>query len=206
VYFCAVEEKEREIVLAASGIFMQYGIKSVNMDDVAKHLSISKKTLYKYVKDKNDLLSKGMRLHMEAEDAAIAEILAKNLNAIDENLEIMTLILSMLQNLHPSIMFDLEKYHPALKKEMMDNRHSAMHACVIENLRKGKSEGLYRDNLNEEILTSFYINSVDGIIDESPAHLQKTSYSERYSEFFRYHIRGIASEEGVKYLKTKVKL
>jgi len=147
-----------------------------------------------------------MRLHMAAEDSAIAEILAKNLNAIDENLEIMTLILSMLQNLHPSIMFDLEKYHPALMKEMLDSRHKLMHQCVLENLKRGKEEGFYRQNLNEEILTSFYINSVDMILDIAPVHIKGASFTERYSEFFRYHIRGIASEKGVEYLKTKVKL
>jgi len=201
-----VKEKELNIILGAGVIFMQYGIKSVNMDDIAKNLGISKKTLYKYVTDKNDLLSKALKLHLDAEDAAIAEILAKNLNAIDENLEITNLILSMLQNLHPSIMFDLGKYHPELKKEMLSNRHNSMYKCVIENLRKGKKEGLYRENLNEEILTSFYINSVDVIIDQTPVHIQGASFTERYTEFFKYHIRGIASEKGVEYLKTKVKL
>lgn len=201
-----MEEKELEIILASSAVFMQYGIKSVNMDDIAKHLSISKKTLYKYVKDKNDLLSKAMKLHMAAEDSAISEIMAKDLNAIDENLEIMNFILSMLQNLHPSIIFDLEKYHPSLMKEMLDSRHKSMHDCVLSNLKKGKKEGLYRKNLNEEILTSFYINSIDVILDVTPVHIQGASFTERYSEFFRYHIRGIASQKGVDYLKTKVKL
>ncbi len=41
-----MEEKIEKIVEAAGKVFMRLGIKSVNMDDMARHLGISKKTLY----------------------------------------------------------------------------------------------------------------------------------------------------------------
>ncbi|MDP4588692.1 MAG: TetR/AcrR family transcriptional regulator, partial [Flavobacteriales bacterium] len=69
-----MDSKELEIIQKATEIFMQYGIKSVNMDDIARHLGISKKTLYKYVSDKKELVRKGMDLHCTAEDHFIAEI------------------------------------------------------------------------------------------------------------------------------------
>ncbi|WP_020535348.1 TetR/AcrR family transcriptional regulator [Lewinella cohaerens] len=46
-----------KIVAEASDQFIDIGIKSVSMDDVARALAISKKTLYLYVKNKENLLS-----------------------------------------------------------------------------------------------------------------------------------------------------
>lgn len=198
----AVEEKEKEIVLAATEVFMRLGIKSVNMDDVSRQLGISKKTLYKFVTDKNDLVRKSMQLHMDMEDCAIEEIQGRDLNAIDENMDIMKHVIGMLSNMHPSVIFDMEKYHPQVLKEMLDNRHDSIYKCVVENLEKGVKEGLYRKNLNIDIIAKIYINSTDAILDQSPVHIEGVSFSEKFREYFRYHIRGIASEEGIRYLNT----
>ncbi len=198
-----MEEKEREIVAAAGEVFMRLGIKSVNMDDVSRQLGISKKTLYKYVKDKNDLVYKSMQMHMEVEDCAIEDILSRNLNAIDENMEIMKFVVSMLKNVHPSVIFDMEKYHPVVCKEMFDNRHETIYECVLNNLKKGVEEGLYRNNLNVDVIAKIYINSTDAILDQSPIHIEGISFSEKFKEYFRYHIRGIASDKGRAYLKEK---
>ena len=56
-------DKEQQLIEGAMSIFMRYGIKSVNMDDVARQLGVSKKTLYLHFKDKEDLLSRGRRKH-----------------------------------------------------------------------------------------------------------------------------------------------
>ena len=205
LYFCTVEEKEKEIILAASEVFMRLGIKSVNMDDISRQLGISKKTLYKYVSDKNDLVKKVVQTLMDMEDEAILEIQSKNLNAIEENLEIMKYIVGMLNNLHPSVMFDMEKYHPTVMKDMVDHRHSAIMTCILSNLERGVVEGYYRENLDTNIISQIYIHSTDAILDQSKINSSKLDFSERFKEFFRYHIRGIASEKGIAYLKEKYK-
>jgi len=50
--------KEQEILKKAKELFMKYGFRSITMDDLAHHLSFSKKTLYQYYKDKADLIRK----------------------------------------------------------------------------------------------------------------------------------------------------
>ncbi len=196
-----VLEKEKEIIAGATEVFMRLGIKSVNMDDISRQLGISKKTLYKVVSDKNDLVKKSVLIMMDLEDEAILEIQNKSLNAIDENMEIMKHVTGMLNNMHPSILFDMEKYHPSVLKLMIENRHENIYDCIHSNLVKGVNEGLYRKNLNTEIIAKIYISSTDVILDQSAVHLNETSFSERFKEYFRYHIRGIASEKGIQYLK-----
>jgi len=196
-----VEEKEKEIIAGATEVFMRLGIKSVNMDDISRQLGISKKTLYKFVSDKNDLVQKTVQVMMDLEDLAIDEIQSRGLNAIDENMEIMKHVTGMLNNMHPSIIFDMEKYHPSVLKYMTENRHCNIHKCVLSNLNKGVKEGLYRKNLNTEVIAKIYINTTDVILDKTEIKLDGISFSEKFKEYFRYHIRGIASEKGIEYLK-----
>lgn len=199
-----MDSKELEIIQKATEIFMQYGIKSVNMDDIARHLGISKKTLYKYVSDKKELVRKGMDMHCCAEDEFIVAIEKQGLNAIDENFEIMKFLSSMLKTLHPSIMFDMEKYHPEIWKEMKESRKQMTYGVVKRNLEKGKREGLYREDLDPTLIATLYINSIDVIFNFKNNPEMNLSILDQYLEVFRYHIRGIASTEGVQYLIKKV--
>ncbi|MGB0424529.1 MAG: TetR/AcrR family transcriptional regulator [Flavobacteriales bacterium] len=191
--------------MRCSEVFMRFGIKSVNMDDLARHLGVSKKTLYKHVKDKNDLVLKTFQYHQTIEDETIEAICAKNMNAIDESFEVMKFIHQMLKGLHPSIMYDIEKYHPEVCKSMMDKQHSSIYRVLLSNMTKGQAEGLYRDDFNPEVVAKIYIASVDAIFDFNMFPVEGTSRSELYLEIFRYHIRGIASMKGVEYLMEKVK-
>lgn len=198
-------EKEQQIIVGAGEVFMKYGIKSVNMDDIAKILGVSKKTLYKFVKDKNDLLRKALAMHFKMEDMAMTMICAKNQNAIDEMMDIAEYVTGLLQQMHPSIHFDLEKYHPEVWKEMMVNQHTLVYECMKGNMEKGIKEGLYRSDLNIEVIAKIYIAKMDVTFDSTIFPPKQISFSEVYSEYFRYHIRGIASEKGITYLKQKVK-
>lgn len=186
-------------------VFMQYGIKSVNMDDIAKHLNMSKKTLYLYVKHKEDLVRKSVMGHCVMEDQQVRAICQKGLNAIDEQLEIMHWVMDMLRNVHPSIMFDLEKYHPEVYGDMQQHREKAVYECMILNMKKGQSEGLYRKNFNAEAITKFYIARMLMIFDQKIFPSSQWNASELYMELFHYHIRGLASTKGLEVLKEKMK-
>src|SRR5262245_38207492 len=104
--------KLEAILDQALRLFMRHGIKSMTMDDVANHLHISKKTLYQFVTDKNDLVERAVsRMHM-SNTACIEDICGQGLNAIDEQYEIAKYLAGLLSQVHPSIHYDLEKYHP----------------------------------------------------------------------------------------------
>lgn len=201
-----MEEKALDIISRAAQVFMKYGIKSVNMDDIAKNLGISKKTLYKYVKDKEDLVRKAMNLHCDLEDEAIEKICAAGYNAIEETFEMTRFIHGMLKNVHPSIMFDMEKYHPAVMRDMMENRNEQIMNCITGNLEKGIKEGLYREDLSPEIISRAYIAMVNALMKgESFPVNGNISIAQVYLEIVRYHIRGIASKKGLDYLSKRVK-
>lgn len=201
-----VDSRLEQLLTGAMEVFMKYGIRSVTMDDLARHLAVSKKTLYKYVKDKNDLILKGIEFHQVQEHCTMKACVEKHLNAIDEMFEITKMVIDQIQNVHPSVMYDLEKYYPAAKAKFNEYKMTVVKTWHEDNLRRGIEEGLFRDDLNIEIITALYLSRMDDFFGMQELFNDKTiGFKEVYLETFRYHIRGIASEKGIDYLKDKIK-
>lgn len=201
-----MEQKLNEILMRSFEVFLKCGFKSVTMDDVAKSLRMSKKTLYQYVKDKNDLVYKVMEFGRDMDQTAIEMIRSSGYNAIDESYEISKFVLSKVKNMHPSLFFDLEKYYPEAWGIMEQHKEGYICDCVLRNLKKGISEGLYRNNLNAEFVATMHMHIMDMLFHMHSEHPEiKLGFDEMYVEMFRYHIRGIASDKGREYLKEKIK-
>lgn len=200
-----MDEKKREIIEKATAIYLKYGIKSMTMDEMAKQLGISKKTLYSFVSDKNELVELCVLSQHEGEVCRMAEVSQQNENAIDEMLGISKSVTDTLKKIHPSIFFDLAKYHPNALRMMNEQKRSFIRGCVMDNLQRGIKQGLYRDNLNTEVISTIYLATLDHIMlgDLFPESLN--TIDNIYREFFRYHVRGIASRNGIEYLNELIK-
>ena len=200
-----MSDRERQIIDQAHKVFMRLGIRSVNMDDIAQHLRISKKTLYQFVKDKQDLVQRVVKYNCEQHHAAITGICERGLNAIDEQFEIAKFIAAKLGEMHPSIHFDLLKYHPEAWDLLERTEKAEIYECVTRNMEKGIAEGLYRDDLNIPVVAKIYMARFDAVFDGELFPESEYNFQDIIWEVYRYHIRGIASEKGIKYLMKKVK-
>ncbi len=198
-----MEEKAQKIIEQVSALFMQYGIKSLTMGDIARHLGMSKKTLYLSFSDKADLVKQCIQAYMNEEVSAICSIQEKTENAIDEMFHIAQHVSVHLQSLHPSILYDLEKYYPAAFTKFNEYKSQVIMSCIAKNLEEGIKQGLYRENINIPIVAGLYVGRMDIIFDQQlfPATLYNAK--DVYFEAIRYHLRGIASEKGIDYLKEK---
>lgn len=194
-----------EIFEKVADFFMRYGIKSQTMDDISRHLGVSKKTLYKYFADKNDLVVKTLEIFIESDCKAMEEIKNQQFDAINENFAISKHVLNQFKNIHPSVWYDLEKYHPQAMQKMDDFTNQTIYAWVCENLKKGMDEGLFRNDIKIPIIAGIYISRIKDFFNPLFFQIEKYSFAEIYVEAFRYHIRGIASEKGLGVLKEKVK-
>jgi len=199
-----VDDKFQQILIGALNVFMKYGIRSVTMDDLARHLGVSKKTIYKYVSDKKELVLKGMEYHHQLEVCAIDACVQQKLNAIDENFEISKVIVDQLKNVHPSVMYDIQKYYPEAMASFQEYKMTVVKDWVSSNMQRGIDQGLYRNDLNIPILTGVYLARMDDFFNRD-LYPEEIPFADIYLETFRYHIRGLASEKGIEYLKEKVK-
>jgi AcrR family transcriptional regulator len=198
-----IDEKFIAILAGAARVFMQYGVKSITMDDIARELKISKKTLYQYVTDKNDLVLKVVEGKCYQEECMLQQIEEEGGNAIDELIAISRKVSEELHQVHPSVIFDLQKYYPEAWKRFEEHKYNTILGKIKKNLERGIDEGLYRDNLDADIISKLFTAKIDIMFDPMIFPFGKYSFEHIHWEITRYHIRGIASEKGIKYL-TKI--
>jgi AcrR family transcriptional regulator len=195
-----MNQELQNILRKVSQLYQKYGIKSVTMDDVAHELGVSKKTLYLHVENKNDLVSKVLDFILDEKNCGIQDILKKDLNAIEELLEVGIHIVKTTREYNLSSEYDLKKYYPELYLKMHEVRKERMYDAVLDNIKKGKNEGLFRNNMDDIIIakmqTSRFINMHTDEFFESKEFLNP----KYILELFIYHIRGIANKKGIEVL------
>lgn len=197
-------EYKIELIRKIAELFMRLGVRSVNMDDIARNLSVSKKTLYKYFKDKSDIVDQVTGTLIKGEECSIQGIIDESENAIDEIIRISEFANQMLQNMHPSVMFDLKKYYPESFQIFYNHKNVFIAKTVVENLNRGIEEGLYRENLNAEIIAKLYLAKIDAIWNHEIFSPAEFTSAQIHLEMIRYHIRGIASKKGLDYLSKRI--
>lgn len=202
-----MDEKLEQIIKESARIFFRYGIKSISMDDVARELGISKKTLYLYVENKTDLVQKILDYNLTNQCREKDAIAGKKLNAIAILLEVSKMVNRHLRQMNPALTYDLQKYYPDIFRNYITKKREELYKDIKKNIEQGISEGLYRDDLNVELLARLYIKKIENIHD--PDFLPSTEFNIEniFEVMFESHIRGIANKKGIAYLeKQKIRL
>lgn len=200
-----MNEEFKHIIGKVTELYQQYGIKSVTMDDVAKELGISKKTLYKYVSNKDELVEHFVSYKQNDPKCGYEELKSEASNAIEELLIFNEYVIEMLKNYNPSTEFDLKKYYPELYSEFRNKRQSNMYKAVKENIVRGKKEGLYRDELDEDIISKVHVSRIENSFANEIFTIEELTSPRFVNEMMNYHIRGLANKEGLKFLESKLK-
>lgn len=195
----------KNILLKVRELYKKYGIKSITMDDVASELGISKKTLYQFVTDKDDLVGKFIDNEIELRQEEISKCFKIGFNAIEELVEISIFMNKMLRDQNPATEYDLRKYYPHHYQKTVKTRRERMYKYVLLNLIKGKEEGLYREDMNEEVIAKLYLSRSENIHFSELFTVEEFTSIKLFVELLTYHVRGIATKKGISVLEKKIK-
>jgi AcrR family transcriptional regulator len=192
---------EQQLFQSTLQLFMRYGVKSVSMDDIAKELGISKKTLYTYITDKEDLVYKTMELFMTEHHTSCMTCMNADLNPLERLLSLIKHMAVTLGDMNPSLTFDLQKYHGKTWGLLKKYRVNVLYELIRDNLIEGIATDWYRDDFNPNIVAHLYIQLVDNIFDVSIFPINEYQPSTLIREVILYHLNGVASSKGKKYLE-----
>lgn len=195
----------RDILERVKTLFTKYGIKSMTMDDVARELGMSKKTLYQHIKTKDDLVWKVIGLMDEEYEKIFKEMKSKEPDAIQSLIWVNRLVYRMIKEYNPSFEYDLKKYHPEIFHDVRKQSLEKMYNAVVENIRQGKSEGLYRDNVDEILIAKLYASRVNSLMESDLITPEEKMNPEFKNQILEYHIRGIANDKGIKKFEEYLK-
>lgn len=187
-----------------SELFHRYGIKSVTMDDVARELSISKKTLYEQFTDKSGLIRAVIEHEFSCQKKKFNLENMTPENALEEVFLLFRHYTKMIKEQYPSFEFDLRKYYPEIYADLKTERRQRMMENSLHNIIRGKKEKLYRQDINEQIITKLNVLRVE-CLTENDLFSNEELFSQEFAlEMFLYHLHGIVSEKGSKYLEQHI--
>lgn len=194
-----------QILEKATEMFLTLGFKSVTMDDIANEMGISKKTIYQHFENKDTLVKESTFNLYETISCGIDEIIAANKNPIEELFAIKDFVLKNLKDESTSPYYQLQKYYPRLHKSLTMKQFEKMGSCVIENLKKGNDLGLFRKEIDRDLISRFYFAGMSSLkdVDLFKPSLFKTKYVQ--SSYLEYHLRGICTQKGITELETILK-
>lgn len=193
-------ELRKRILSVAREAFMRHGIKSVTMDEIANLLSISKRTLYEVFRDKETLLIECIRCNQEEFRQFIAEVDRKSDNVLEVILKFYKRTLEIYHDTNKRYYEDLCKY-PKLKALMHDTQIRESERR-IQFFQKGKEQGIFRDDVNLEIVNELVKAQVDLLINTEICEL--FSFEEVYESIIFTYIRGVCTEKGQRILENFV--
>ncbi len=193
---------EKEIVKAASSLFLQFGYKAVTMDDIAEHMHISKKTIYVYFEDKTSLVRSAVFYVFDDIKNKIIDIQSTIDNSIEALYETKKIAVQVLGKKDKSPQYQLQKYFPAIYAEVRKKELSALGASFEMSLKRGMKSGLFRPSLDPEFITLIYFNGFRGLRDIELFPPEKYEIDHIIGKFIDYHLRAIVTTKGLAFLEN----
>jgi len=189
-----------KIIKKAIDLFLQLGFKNITMDSIAKELSISKKTIYVHFNNKKELVIAGTDYLFYEISNGIDKIIALNKNPIEELYLIRDFVSKTLKKEASSPFYQLEHYYPDIYKQLTDRQFKKMIECTRDNLKRGIKMGLFRDDLDIELISRFFFNGIMNIRNAvifNPIHYNLEEVQNYYLD---YHLKAILTQKGMNVL------
>lgn len=193
-----------KILKGTEDLFMKYGVRSISMDDIARHLSVSKKTLYQYFADKDELVTTVSKSLLEKSTKQYDELRLNSSNSIEELSKLSVCMKKDMEEINPALLYDLQKFHPKAWNVWIDHKHNFIHQSVVRNLKQGIEDGYIRPEIDPEVLALVRIELVQFAFNQDIFPRERFNLAEVQLQIFEHFVFGVVTDKGKKlYLKYK---
>ena len=193
---------KEQILHTATELFLNFGFKSITMDEIAKKLSISKKTIYTHYKTKTALVEASVFLIFNQISTGIDAICTLKKNPIEELFDIKEFVMENLKGERSSPHYQLKKHYPTLFNMLQKKKFEIMSECVTENLIRGIETGFFRKEIDIDFISRIYFSGMSSTKDLEIFPMGKNDMKTLMTTYLDYHLRAIATSKGVEKLKA----
>lgn len=198
-----MEQKER-ILKIAEQLFLKFGIRNVTMDEIASELGISKKTIYQHFEDKDAIVHEIAERMMQCDIEEGERIYKECKNAIDAVFKEAELFKNNAALMNPTLVYDLKKYHPRTWELFQKHKQGTFLKMVKQNLQDGVAQGLYRANINIEVLSILRMEEVEFAFDVNAFPPNKFNQIEVHTTFIDHFLRGVLTHKGLELYESYI--
>ena len=193
-----IPDTKQRIQKTAHDLVMQYSIRSVSMDDIAATLGMSKKTIYQYFKDKDELVESVVEDVIHTNQCICNSDREKADNAVHEIFLVMEMMVEMFKTMNPSILFDMQKYHPAAFKKFQNHRNEYLYNICKQNLERGIREELFRPEINVDTMARYRVETMLTAFNPEFQRSVKQSLLDIEKEIIIHYLFGLVTMKGYK--------
>ncbi len=188
------------IISGGEDLFLRSGIKSVTMDDIARHLGMSKKTIYQFFKDKNELVLALLKKKLKEDEENMALIINNSTNVIEEMITMMKCHEELFSKINPAVIHDLQKYHPEAWKQFQSFKSEVMVKKMGDLLVKGINQGYVRPEIDVKVIAKMHVNQIEMGFNPSIFPVSEYNIWQVQKQFLEHFAYGICTLKGYKML------
>ncbi len=193
-------EANEKILQTSLHMFFRFGIKHVTMDDIAKELGMSKKTIYQYFKEKDDLVNQLCSSEVKQHEKDFNELGRIAKDPIHEIMLISDKMREMMQHINPLFFIDLQKHYPEANNEFQKFKETCAFKNILENINKGIAMGLYREDLDVEFAAKYRLSQIEMLMFGNYFTFEKISLVQSSQNLLELFVYGITTQKGHKLL------
>lgn len=179
------------------------------MDDIASKMGISKKTIYQYYSDKEQLVAEVVTRIIQQNQENCNNDIAQSENAIHEIFLAIEQMSKLFQAMNPSILYDLQKYYPQSYKIFLSHKNEFIYTKIKQNLVRGITEDLYRNDINVEIVSRYRVEAILFPFNPDFTSLIKIGMAPISEELSKHYLFGVVNDKSykkiIKYIKIRAK-
>lgn len=179
------------------------------MDVIASRLGVSKKTIYQFFSDKDELVDEVITQLLEYNQACCNKDRAKATDAIHEVILAMEMVQQMLENMNPVILYDIERNHPSTFQKFLHHKNTFLFQVIKDNIERGKKEELYRPDVNTDVIAKIRLETM--FLPFNPELFPKSKFNlvDLEHQLIEHFLFGVATLKGhkliVKYQQQRKK-
>ncbi len=170
------------------------------MDDIARHIGMSKKTIYQFFKDKNELVIALIKKKLKEDEDQMTEIIEKSTTVIEEMINMMKCSEEIFSRINPIVIHDLQKYHPDAWKQFQNFKSQVLVQTLEQLLNKGIQQGYIRPEIDVRIIARMRVSQIEFGFNSAIfpiAEFNTWTVQQQFNEHFNY---GICTLKGYKLL------
>lgn len=195
-----------KILSASVELFRQYGFKTITMDDIARRAGISKKTLYQHFANKSEVIKESVGWYRSKIYGSCVDTINESQNAIEAMSKIIEMLDQMHKHTNPMVILELQRFYPEAYDSFREGLISQDVELIRKNIVQGIEEGLYRPEVNAELLAKLRIESSLLMFQPNLLVSERHDFMYVVHEITEHFLYGLMTPKGEKlYLKYKEK-
>ena len=185
-----------KILSASIELFGLYGFKTITMDDIARRAGISKKTLYQHFANKQEVVQESVMWYKNQTTENCGMVLVDAENAVEAMVKLLAFFDDVYKRINPMAMFEMQRFFPEAYKTFRDLLMERDVAMMRENILQGMKEGVYRSDLDADLMARYRLETSLLILQPSLLVSDRASLMSVALEIGEHFMYGIMSPQG----------